>query len=99
MWIDKRGNWHQLYEGMPMPGAHAWSADGISWSNISGANGKYALDGCFNLTRPYKAANGSVVNVSQARYTIALKVTFHRRWYFARSGVILHGETEAVASS
>lgn len=34
MWVDKRGNWHQLYEGMPMPGAHAWSADGISWSNI-----------------------------------------------------------------
>jgi len=69
MWIDKRGNWHQLYEGMPMPGAHAWSADGISWSNISGANGKYALDGCFNLTRPYTAANGSIVNVSQARHT------------------------------
>jgi hypothetical protein len=40
MWVDKRGNWHQLYEGMPMPGAHAWSADGISWSNIRcGKNG------------------------------------------------------------
>ena len=30
----------------------------------SGANGEYGLDGCFNLSRPYKAANGSIVNVS-----------------------------------
>jgi hypothetical protein len=63
MWIDKRGNWHQIYEGMPMPGAHAWSADGISWSNISGANGEYALNGCFNLTRPYHDAAGKLQNV------------------------------------
>jgi len=64
MWIDKRGNWHQLVEGNPMPGGHAWSADGITWSNMSGCNGAYALDGCFNLTRPYKAANGSLLNIS-----------------------------------
>ena len=63
MWIDKRGNWHQLVEGNPMPGGHAWSADGIKWSNISGCNGEYALDGCFNLSRPFKAANGSILSV------------------------------------
>merc|ERR1719272_2486211 len=51
-------------KGNPMPGGHAWSADGITWSNMSGCNGAYALDGCFNLTRPYKAANGSLLNIS-----------------------------------
>ena len=30
----------------------------------SGANGEYARDGCFNLSRPYRAANGSIVNAS-----------------------------------
>ena len=35
LWIDKRGNWHQLVEGNPMPGGHAWSPDGIAWSNIT----------------------------------------------------------------
>ena len=64
MWIDKRGNWHQLVEGNPMPGGHAWSADGITWSNMSGCNGEFALEGCFNLTRPYTTAHGSVANVS-----------------------------------
>lgn len=64
MWIDKRGNWHQLVEGNPMPGGHAWSADGITWSNMSGCNGEYSLDGAFNLSRPFKAANGSIQNVS-----------------------------------
>ena len=64
MWIDKRGNWHQLVEGNPMPGGHAWSADGITWSNMSGCNGAYALDGCFNLTRTYNTVDGSVANVS-----------------------------------
>jgi len=64
LWIDKRGNWHQLVEGNPMPGGHAWSADGIAWSNISGSNGEFAQNGCFNLSRPYKAANGSVVNAT-----------------------------------
>jgi hypothetical protein len=44
-------------------GGHAWSTDGITWSNISGSNGEYALDGCFNLSRPFKAANGSILNV------------------------------------
>ena len=53
MWIDKRGNWHQLIEGNPMPGGHAWSRDGIVWSNMSGCNGLHALEGCFNLSRPY----------------------------------------------
>lgn len=47
-----------------MPGGHAWSPDGITWSNMSGCNGAYALEGCFNLTRPYRAANGSLRNVS-----------------------------------
>ena len=28
---DKRHHWHVLYEGVPMPGAHAYSLDGISW--------------------------------------------------------------------
>jgi len=64
MWIDRRGNFHQLVEGNPMPGGHAWSADGIRWSNMSGCNGKYALEGAFNLSRPFKAANGSTQNVS-----------------------------------
>ena len=63
---DKRGNWHQLIEGNPMPGGHAWSADGLSWSNMSGCNGAFALEGCFNLSRPYTAANGSLLNVSCA---------------------------------
>ena len=35
LWIDKRGRWHQLVEGNPMPGGHAWSADGTAWSNIT----------------------------------------------------------------
>ena len=47
-----------------MPGGHAWSADGITWSNMSGCNGEDALDGAFNLSRPFKAANGSIHNVS-----------------------------------
>lgn len=64
MWIDKRGNWHQLVEGNPMPGGHAWSRDGITWSDMAGCNGQYALSGCFNLSRPYKTANGSITNVS-----------------------------------
>ena len=74
LWIDKRGNWHQLVEGNPMPGGHAWSADGIAWSNISGSNGEFAQNGCFNLSRPYKAANGSVVNATY--YTERPKLLF-----------------------
>jgi hypothetical protein len=47
MWQDQRGNWHVLYHRMfdpagssPIPspgwaGGHAYSADGITWSNIS----------------------------------------------------------------
>ena len=48
-----------------MPGGHAWSADGISWSNISGANGlaPTRMDGCFNLSRPYRLSNGSIVHI------------------------------------
>jgi hypothetical protein len=44
----------------------AWSRDGFQWSNISGANGVLPerMVGPFNLTRPYKAANGTVVNAS-----------------------------------
>ena len=34
-WLDKRISWHQLVEGNPMPGGHAWSADGTAWSNIT----------------------------------------------------------------
>ena len=47
-----------------MPGGHAWSADGITWSNMGLCNGEFAREGCFNLTRPYTAANGSVASVS-----------------------------------
>ena len=64
LWIDKRGNWHQLVEGNPMPGGHAFSTDGITWSDMAGCNGAYALEGCFNLTRQYVASNGSLANVS-----------------------------------
>ena len=64
MWIDKRGNWHMLVEGNPMPGGHAWSTDGITWSNISGANGEHALQGCFNDSRPYMTRSGELRNVS-----------------------------------
>eukprot|EP01048_Picozoa_sp_COSAG05_P010369 COSAG05_NODE_908_length_6643_cov_2.923441_2_plen_91_part_00 len=55
----------------------AWSKDGFSWSNISGANGlaPYRLDGPFNLSRPYKAPNGSIVNASY--YTPRPKVRAH----------------------
>ena len=58
----------------PMPGGHAWSADGIAWSNISGSNGEFAQNGCFNRSRPYKAANGSVVNATY--YTERPKLLF-----------------------
>eukprot|EP00964_Phaeocystis_antarctica_P074251 scaffold45612_cov58-Phaeocystis_antarctica.AAC.3 len=33
--LDKRGSWHQLVEGNPMPGGHAWSANDTAWSNIT----------------------------------------------------------------
>ena len=52
-----------------MPGGHAWSADGIAWSNISGSNGEFAQNGCFNLSRPYKAAHGSIVNATLCTYS------------------------------
>ena len=32
---NAEGSWHQLVEGNPMPGGHAWSADGTAWSNIT----------------------------------------------------------------
>ena len=64
LWLDKRGSWHQLVEGNPMPGGHAWSADGIAWSNISGSNGELAQHGWFNLSRPNKAVHGPVVNAT-----------------------------------
>ena len=48
-----------------MPGAHAFSADGITWSNISMAYDDSAGDvGCFNLSRPYRDAGGALRNVS-----------------------------------
>ena len=47
-----------------MPGGHAWSADGIEWSKISGSNCEFAQNGRFSLSRPHKAANGSVVNAT-----------------------------------
>lgn len=48
-----------------MPGAHAWSADGITWSNVSGANGAHHVaGGCFNDSRPVKWANGTRGNIS-----------------------------------
>ena len=47
-----------------MPGGHAWSADGIAWSNISGSNGELAQHGCFNLSRPNKAVHCPVVNAT-----------------------------------
>ena len=63
MWVDRRGHFHALFEGYPMPGAHAYSADGLAWSNISMQNSG-PMVGCFNLTRPYTAGNGTTVNAS-----------------------------------
>ena len=55
LWVDRRHNWHVLYEGYPMPGAHAFSEDGITWSNIST---------CFNLSRPFIDEAGRARSVS-----------------------------------
>ena len=72
-WIDKRGHWHVLYEGVPMPGAHAYSVDGLTWSNISmAADGPD--QGAFNLSRPYVSADGQIRNVSY--YTARPKLLF-----------------------
>jgi len=75
LWVDKRGHWHVLYEGNPMPGAHAYSIDGLTWSNIS-----MALDGptegAFNFSRPYVSADGTHRNVSY--YTARPKLLFDR---------------------
>jgi hypothetical protein len=44
MWIDKRHNWHMLYEGgCNGDVGHSWSEDGVSWSNITCA---------WNMSRP-----------------------------------------------
>lgn len=59
LWKDKRGNWHALFHRMfdpagksPIPspgwcGGHAFSADGLHWSNISRAynTSVYTTDG------------------------------------------------------
>lgn len=39
LWMDKRGHWHALFHAMGKdgPGGHAYSADAITWSNISNA--------------------------------------------------------------
>ena len=63
LWIDKRGRWHIMYEGNPMPGGHAYSVDGLTWSNISMADGG-RNEGAFNLSRPYLAANGTLEHIS-----------------------------------
>eukprot|EP00966_Prymnesium_polylepis_P240731 5567034-Prymnesium_polylepis.1 len=56
MWIDKRHHWHVLYEGgCSCDVGHAWSRDGLTWSNITGAA---------NTTRPVLNLNGTVTNVS-----------------------------------
>lgn len=73
MWIDKRGHWHILYEGNPMPGAHAYSVDGIAWSNISMANSGPS-EGAFNDSRPFVDAQGRLANVSY--YTERPKLLF-----------------------
>ena len=56
MWIDKRHHWHVIYEGgCACTGGHAYSLDGLTWSNISGA---------YNNSRPVLNPNGTVTNVS-----------------------------------
>ena len=41
LWVDARGHWHALYHAMGGdPGGHAYSRDGIRWSNVSAAYGK-----------------------------------------------------------
>jgi hypothetical protein len=38
LWVDGRGHWHALYHAMHVgPGGHAYSVDGIAWSNVSRA--------------------------------------------------------------
>ena len=42
LWVDHRGHWHVLYHAMrggQGPGGHAFSEDGITWSNVSLAYG------------------------------------------------------------
>ena len=73
LWVDRRGYWHALYEGNPMPGAHAYSRDGITWSSINMAYSGPS-EGAFNLSRPYTAANGTLQNVSY--YTERPKLLF-----------------------
>ena len=57
MWIDKRGHWHVLYNwgGGADNGGHAFSADGMRWSRITGA---------FGQERPVRWPNGSTASVS-----------------------------------
>lgn len=38
LWMDKRQHWHALYHAMHVgPGGHAFSRDGLTWSNVSNA--------------------------------------------------------------
>jgi hypothetical protein len=59
LWVDKRGHWHALYHvinGHNGPGGHAYSLDGLTWSNVSKAYG---------TARPL--ATGAVVHYSAER--------------------------------
>ena len=57
MYVDKRGHWHVLYHSMHFgPGGHAYSVDGLSWSNVTAA---------YNTSRPL--VGGGSVNYNAER--------------------------------
>ena len=56
LWVDARGRWHALFHWINHDcGGHAWSADGLAWSDVASA---------FDGPRPVVGADGAVYNVT-----------------------------------